>query len=113
MCLEHGAGYECRGSCGVQQKASYPLNPPSLSTERRAAQCRREADNAASFSTRAPLNLFLIQMLARVMNFNIAPRQPPSPVFSQHSYMAVQNHTHFLAIANSFKLLLGVFFTPR
>lgn len=27
MCLEHGAGYECRSSCGVQQKGSYPLNP--------------------------------------------------------------------------------------
>lgn len=90
------------------RRAVILLTPEFEHRERRAARCRREADNASSFSTRAPLNLFLIQMLAeRVMNFNISPPASPRLPFFLSIVIRRFQITHFL-ITNSFKLSSGV-----
>lgn len=111
MCLEHGAGYECRSSCGVQQKGSYPLNP-RVSAQRDGLLGAGEKLIMLLLSPPGPLLIFfLYKCWQSVMNFNIAPLPNPLFRFSQHSYTAVPNHTHFLAITNSFKLSLGDFFS--
>lgn len=105
---EGGIGYEWESSWGdLDSTASSiqlgqgPVILLSLQSQWReqAAWSRRRTDNAASSSTPTPpppkspfpphLNLFLIQMLSkRVMNFNIAPLNPPQSPF-QHSYTPV------------------------
>ncbi len=82
MCLELGAWYECRSSCGVQQKGSYPLNP-RVSAQRDGLLGAGEKLIMLLLSPPGPLLIFFLYKCWQRESWILIspPCQPPSSVF--------------------------------